>query len=186
MGEEEVSNYLTYLAVDRKVTSSTQNLALCSIVFMYKHVLKRDLTLLTSTIRAKAPTIIPTVLSNDEAMTIINELKHPHHLIFSLLYGNGLRKAELLRLRVKNIDFTENSIYVFRGKGAKDRMTLLPYSLIEPLKDQIATVVDDDTGNGIDLTSSNQARNRLLIRYVFEQVSQLRIPFIRDNFFVRG
>ena len=156
MGEEEVSNYLTYLAVDRKVTSSTQNLALCSIVFMYKHVLNRELTLLTSTIRAKAPTRVPTVLSNDEAMTIINELKHPHHLIFSLLYGSGLRKAELLRLRVKDIDFTGNSIYVFRGKGAKDRMTLLPYSLIEPLKEQIARVENihqKDLAEGLGKTS---------------------------------
>jgi len=129
MGEEEVSNYLTYLAVDRRVTSSTQNLVLCSIVFMYKHVLKRELTLLISTIRAKTPTRVPTVLSNDEAMIIINELKHPHHLIFSLLYGSGLRKAELLRLRIKDIDFIGNSIYVFHGKGAKDRMIVLPILL---------------------------------------------------------
>ncbi|MFB1014227.1 MAG: integron integrase [Psychrobacter glaciei] len=140
MGEEEISNYLTYLAVERKVTSSTQNLALCSIVFMYKHVFQRELTLLRDTVRAKAPKRVPTVLSNEEAIAIINELKHPHHLIFSLLYGSGLRKAELLRLRVKDIDFSGNAIYVFRGKGSKDRMTLLPSSLIEPLKDQISRV----------------------------------------------
>lgn len=140
MGEEEVSNYLTYLAVDRQVTSSTQNLALCSIVFMYKHVFERELTLLPDTVRAKAPTRVPMVLSNQEAKTIINELKQPYHLMFSLLYGCGLRKAELLRLRIKDIDFGNNSIYVFRGKGAKDRMTLLPKILIEPLKFQIKKV----------------------------------------------
>jgi len=156
MGEEEVSNYLTHLAVDRKVTASTQNLALCSIVFMYKHVFERELTLLTDTVRAKAPKRIPIVLSNREAMDIINELKDPHHLIFSLLYGSGLRKAELLRLRVKDIDFSGNSIYVFRGKGAKDRMTILPSSLIEPLKKQIARVLNihqKDLAEGLGKTS---------------------------------
>jgi integron integrase len=140
MGEEEISNYLTHLAVDRQVTSSTQNLALCSIVFMYKHVFERQLTLLPDTIRAKAPKRVPTVLSNQEATEIINELKQPYRLIFSLLYGSGLRKAELLALRVKDIDFSGNSIYVFRGKGAKDRVTLLPHVLIEPLKSQINKV----------------------------------------------
>ena len=142
MGEEEVSNYLTYLAVDRQVTSSIQNLALCSIVFMYKHVFEKELTLLSDTVRAKAPTRVPMVLSNQEAIAIINELKSGYHLMFSLLYGCGLRKAELLRLRIKDIDFGGNSIYVFRGKGAKDRMTLLPQVLIEPLKAQINKVED--------------------------------------------
>ena len=74
------------------------------------------------------------VLSNQEATAIINELKPPYPLMFSLLYGCGLRKAELLRLHIKDIDFGGNSIYVFRGKGAKDRMTLLPLVLIESLK----------------------------------------------------
>jgi len=142
MGEQEVSEYLTYLAVDRQVTSSTQNLALCSIVFMYKHVFERELTLLSDTVRAKAPTRVPMVLSNQEATAIINELKQPYHLMFSLLYGCGLRKAELLRLRIKDIDFEGNSIYVFRGKGAKDRMTLLPKILIESLQSQIEKVED--------------------------------------------
>jgi len=140
MGEQEVSNYLTYLAVNRQVTSSTQNLALCSIVFMYKHVFERELTLLSDTVRAKAPTRVPMVLSNKEATAIINVLKPPYHLMFSLLYGSGLRKAELLALRIKDIDFDGNSIYVFRGKGAKDRMTLLPKILIESLKEQIEKV----------------------------------------------
>jgi integron integrase len=140
MGEEEVSNYLSYLAVNRQVTSSTQNLALCAIVFMYKHLFERELTLLSDTVRAKAPKRVPMVLSNHEATSIINELKAPYQLMFGLLYGSGLRKAELLRLRIKDIDFGSNSIYVFRGKGAKDRMTLLPKALIEPLKAQINIV----------------------------------------------
>lgn len=142
MGEEEVSNFLTHLAVERKVASSTQNLALCAIVFMYKHIFSRKLTLLPDTIRAKQPTRVPTVLSNDEAISIINKLAPPYHLMFSLLYGSGVRKAELLRLRIKDIDFSGKSIYVFRGKGAKDRVTLLPYTQVEPLKTQIAKVAE--------------------------------------------
>jgi integron integrase len=137
MGEEEISNYMSYLAVDRRVTSSTQNLALCAIVFMYKHVFERELTLLSDTVRAKAPKRVPMVLSNQEATAIISELKEPYQLMFSLLYGSGLRKAELLRLRIKDIDFSSNSIYVFRGKGAKDRITLLPQSLVLSLKTHI-------------------------------------------------
>ena len=72
MGEEEVSNFLSYLAVDRRVTSATQNLALCAIVFMYKHIFERELTLLDDTVRAKAPKRLPVVLSNDEAVKLIN------------------------------------------------------------------------------------------------------------------
>jgi len=140
MGEEEVSSFLSHLAVDRRVTSSTQNLALCAIVFMYKHIFNRELTLLSDTVRAKPPTRVPTVLSNSEAMAIIDKFKPPYKLMFSLLYGCGLRKAELLRLRIKDIDFETGSIFVFRGKGAKDRITLLPESLLQPLKEQINKV----------------------------------------------
>lgn len=107
---------------------------------MCKHVLQRELTLLTDIIRARTPTRVPTVLSNDEARAIIDELKPPYHLMFSMLYGCGLRKAELLRLRIKDIDFSGKAIYVFRDKGGKYRMTLLPSSLINPLKSKIAKV----------------------------------------------
>jgi integrase len=110
------------------------------IYLIKKHVFQSKLTLLAGTTRAKTPTRVPTVLSNDEAMAIIDELKPPYHLMFSILYGCGLKKAELLRLRIKDIDFSGNSIYVFRGKEAKDRMTLLPSTLIDPLKAQIAKV----------------------------------------------
>ncbi|GAA0858830.1 integron integrase [Aliiglaciecola litoralis] len=156
MGEHEVTNFLTHLAVDRHVTSSTQNLALCAIVFMYKHVLHRELTLLPDTVRARAPKRMPTVLSHDEAMALINLMSGHYKLMFSLLYGCGLRKAELLRLRIKDIDFDSNNVYVFRGKGGKDRVTILPDSLIEPLKSQIAKVRnihDKDIAEGEGKTS---------------------------------
>ncbi|QBY05049.1 integron integrase [Thalassotalea sp. HSM 43] len=140
MGEQEVSAFLTYLAVNRRVTSSTQNLALCAIVFMYKHVFNRELTLLDETVRAKPPKRVPTVLSKEEAKRIISKMKFPYTLMFSLLFGSGMRKAELLRLRIKDIDFSAQSIYVFRGKGRKDRVTVLPSSLIDDVKLQIEKV----------------------------------------------
>jgi len=140
MAEQEVTQFLTYLAVQRQVTASTQNLALCSIVFMYKHIFSRELTLLGDMVRAKAPKRVPVVLSNDEAMIIINALKAPYWLMFSILYGCGLRKAELLRLRIKDIDFETQSIIVFRGKGGKDRVTMLPQTLCASLKKQVKVV----------------------------------------------
>ncbi|HAS3281101.1 TPA: phage integrase N-terminal SAM-like domain-containing protein, partial [Vibrio cholerae O1] len=142
MGEQEVTNFLTYLAVNRQVTASTQNLALCAIVFMYKHILQRELTLLPDTIKARAPKRVPSVLSHNEAMSIINQLSGSYKLMFSLLYGCGLRKAELLMLRVKDIDFESRNVYVFRGKGGKDRVKMLPEKLVEPLKLHIEKVRD--------------------------------------------
>lgn len=132
LGEQEVTKFLTHLAVNREVTSSTQNLALCSIVFMYKHIFERELTLLPDAVRARAPTRVPTVLSHKEARSIIGLMKPKYKLMFSLLYGSDLRKAELLKLRVKDIDFEAKTVFAFRGKGGKDRTTMLPSKLIEP------------------------------------------------------
>ena len=140
MGEQEVTDFLTYLAVNRQVTASTQNLALCAIVFMYKHILERELNLLPDTIKARGPKRVPTVLSHNEAISVINQLSGSYKLMFSLLYGCGLRKAELLKLRVKDIDFESKNIFVFRGKGGKDRVTMLPDKLVLPLQSQIEKV----------------------------------------------
>lgn len=140
LGEQEVTDFLTYLAVKRHVTSSTQNLALCAIVFMYKHVFERDLTLLPDTIRARAPKPVPTVFTHKEAMKIIDNMNNKYRVMFALLYGAGLRKTELLKLRIKDVDFAAKSVFVFRGKGGKDRMTMLPNNLVEPIKNQIENV----------------------------------------------
>ena len=140
LGEQEVTQFLTHLAVNRKVTSSTQNLALCTIVFMYKHIFERELTLLPDTIRARAPTRVPTVLSHKEALSIIGLMKPKYKLMFSVLYGSGLRKAELLKLRIKDIDFDAKNLFVFRGKGGKDRTTMLPNKLLKPLQTQVEKV----------------------------------------------
>ncbi len=194
MGEQEVSNFLSYLACERNVSASTQNLALCAIVYMYKHALKRELTLLPDTVRAKLPSRVPCVLSNSEALAIIEQMNPPHNLMFSLLYGSGLRKAELLRLRIKDIDFDNSSVYVFRGKGGKDRVTLLPTSLVELLKAQIIKVEkihqkDLAEGEGKTSLPSGLARKypyaitELKWQYVFP--SSVRCQHPTDGYYCR-
>ncbi len=194
MGEQEISQFLSYLAVQRRVTSSTQNLALCSLVFMYKHIFTRELTLLDDTVRAKAPKRVPVVLSNDEAMTIIHLLKKPYQLMFSILYGCGLRKNELLRLRIKDIDFESNSIFIFRGQVGKDRVTMLPLSLIPTLKAQVASAVkvhqkDLAEGEGKTSLPSGLARKypyaitELKWQYVFPSRNRCQHPV--DGYFCR-
>ena len=98
------------------------------------------MTLLPDTVRARARKQVPTVLSHEEAMNIISHMNEKYQLAFSLLSGCGLRKAELLKLRVKDIDFVANSVFVFRGKGGKDRVTMLPKNLIQALKQQIQAI----------------------------------------------
>jgi integron integrase len=140
MGEPEVNAFLTHLAVERNVAASTQNQALSAILFLYKQVLERPLENLGEVIRAKRPERLPLVLTREEVRAVLAQLDGQHWLMASLLYGSGLRLMECLRLRVKDIDFGQSHIIVRDGKGFKDRVTVLPSALIEPLKRQIARV----------------------------------------------
>jgi integron integrase len=137
MGETEISQFLTHLAVNRNVAASTQNQALSAILFLYKHVLKQPLAWLDGVERAKKPERLPVVLTREEVRALLDQLKGVNHLIASLLYGSGLRLMEALRLRVKDIEFHYNQVIVRDGKGAKDRITILPASLKEPLRSQL-------------------------------------------------
>ncbi|HET8704919.1 MAG TPA: integron integrase [Pseudomonadales bacterium] len=137
LGEAEVEAFLTHLAVDRNVTASTQNLALAAILFLYKEVLHIDLAWLDNIHRAKKPARLPTVLTRREVDLIIDQMEGPSKLMASLLYGTGMRLMECLRLRVKDVDFHYEQITIRDGKGAKDRVTMLPRSLKEPLLRQI-------------------------------------------------
>jgi len=194
LGEQEVTDFLTYLAVKRHVTSSTQNLALCAIVFMYKHVFERELTLLPDTVRARAPKRVPTVLSHEEALNIIRQMTGKYKLAFSLLYGCGLRKAELLKLRVKDIDFAGKSVFVFRGKGSKDRVTMMPHSLVPALMQQIESVRaihqrDIAEGGGETSLPSGLARKypyaikELKWQYLFPSTTRCQHPV--DGYYCR-
>src|SRR5258705_3732489 len=140
MGAAEVSQFLTHLAVSRKVAASTQNQALAAILFLYRHVLGQDLPWLENVTRAKGPTKLPVVLTRLEAKTLLSQLNQQTWHMASLLYGSGLRLKECLRLRVKDIDFGYKQIVVRDAKGNKDRVTMLPASLEEPLTRHLAYV----------------------------------------------
>lgn len=140
MGAKEVESFLTYLAVEGKVSASTQNQARSALLFLYKHVLGMELPWLDNVEQAKKPRRLPTVLDNDEVRTVLGELKGVHWLVATLLYGSGLRLMEALRLRVKDIDLKRGEILVRDGKGFKDRVTMLPKVTIEPLRGHLLQV----------------------------------------------
>ena len=138
MGAPEVEAFLTHLAVDRSVAASTQNQALAAILFLYAHVLENDLPWLTGVTRAKRPERRP-VLTRDEVNRVLSRMTGVASLAARLLYGTGLRLMEGVRLRVKDVDFARGEILVRQGKGQKDRVTMLPHSLVEPLQIQLAS-----------------------------------------------
>jgi len=140
MRETEVSQFLTYLAVKKKVAASTQNQALSAILFLYRDVLKKELGWLDDVERAKTPSRLPVVFTKQEAKKILLHLEGTKWLMGNLLYGSGLRLMECVRLRVKDIDFEYNQLVIRDGKGQKDRVTMLPLSLKEPLQRHLAKV----------------------------------------------
>ena len=140
MGVPEVQEYITYLAVDRKVSASTQNQALSAIVFLYRYVLDTDIVVPAAISRPSRPERIPTVLSRREALSVIARMEGVAQLVARLLYGSGLRIMECLRLRVKDLDFDNRQITVRGGKGEKDRVSILPDSLVPDLKDHLELV----------------------------------------------
>jgi len=140
MGAEEVTQFLTHLAVQGNVAASTQNQALNAVLFLYREVLKVDLPWLDGLQRAKKPARLPVVLSREEVRRLLAQLDGTTWLIVALIYGAGLRVLEALRLRVKDIDFQYKQLIVRDGKGQKDRVTTLPESLIDPLQRQLDRV----------------------------------------------
>ena len=134
MGEEEVAQFLTHLAREGNVAPSTQNQALSALLFLYKQVLKQEIGWLEQVERAKKPPKLPVVLSSDEVRRIFAHLKGMPKIMAGLVYGSGLRLMECVRLRVKDIDFAYAQITVRDAKGGKDRITMLPLNLAEPLR----------------------------------------------------
>jgi integron integrase len=137
LGEVAVTAFLNHLATDRKVAAATQNQALSALLFLYKETLGMELDWLDGLVRAKRPQRMPVVLTNEEVGKLLDALDGIQWLMASLLYGTGMRLMECLRLRVKDIDFGYSQIMVRDGKGEKDRITMLPERLIEPLKNQL-------------------------------------------------
>jgi len=151
LAEAEISAFLTHLAVREKVAASTQNQALNALVFFFRSVLQESLEEPFQIVRAKRPLRLPTVLSKEEVHRVLRGLSGGHLLMAQLLYGSGLRLMEVLRLRVKDVDFDLRQILVHDGKGFKDRVTMLPDQLIAPLRTHLEIVRqmhDADLGRG--------------------------------------
>ena len=134
LGEAEVTGFLNHLARERGVAAATQNQALSALLFLYKEVLATPLAWLDGIDRAKRPVRVPSVLTADEVRRLLARLEGTKWLIASLLYGAGLRLRECLKLRVKDVEFSYRQLLIRDAKGAKDRMTMLPEAVIEPLK----------------------------------------------------
>ena len=151
MGGEQIVKFLEHLAVERNVSASTQNLALNALVFFYQQVLQRPLGELDDFIRAKRPRRLPVVLSRQEIATLLDQLKGTRWLMAALQYGTGMRLMECVRLRVQDIDFSYQQVFVRAGKGMKDRVVPLPGRLVDQLKVHLETIHrlhEEDLANG--------------------------------------
>jgi integron integrase len=140
LGEAEIGAYLSSLANHAKVSASTQNQALAALLFLYQEVLGRQVEWLGDLVHAKRPTRVPVVLNRDEARELLGHLHGVIWLVGGLLYGGGLRLLEALQLRVKDVDLQRRELIVRRGKGQKDRRTVLPGVLVEPLRTHLEAV----------------------------------------------
>lgn len=152
LGKAEIEQFLSHLAVKREVSGATQNQALAALLFLYKQVLEMELPWLDGIIRAHRKKRLPVVLSTEEVKLLLGGLTGVHALMGKLLYGCGLRQMELLRLRVKDIDFDMQQIVVRGGKGDKDRLTTLPASTALPLREHLGEVrrwFDGDRAAGV-------------------------------------
>ena len=139
MGAPEVQAFITFLAVERHVSTSTQKQALSAVLFLYRHVLEKPVEV-PGIIHPEQTAHLPTVLTHAEAMVVIGKMSGTMQLLAKLLYGSGLRLMECLRLRVKDVDFSSHQLVVRDGKGEKDRLTVLPDSLIPALQTHLEDV----------------------------------------------
>lgn len=151
MGKPEIEAFLSYLAVERSVSASTQNQAKSALLFLYREVLGVELPWLEDIEQAKTPKRLPVVLTEPEVQAVLALLPGTWQLLGHLLYGSGLRLMEGVRLRVKDVDFSQREILVREGKGFKDRVTMLPLALLQPLRQhltRVQTVHEADLAQG--------------------------------------
>jgi integron integrase len=141
MGRPEVTRFLSNLATEQHVSASTQNQALSALLYLYGELLGSDFKWLEGMVRARGPLRLPMVLSREEVRAVLNQLEGTPRLVVTLLYGGGLRLMEGLRLRIKDLDFSASQITVRRGKGSKDRVTLLPAIARQPLDRHLEIVL---------------------------------------------
>lgn len=128
MAEPDIVAFLNHLATKKQVSASTQNLALCAIIFLYKQVMKIEIGELEQLTYAKRPKKLPVILTQQEVNSVLSELNEPYRTMAGLMYGSGLRLKECLQLRIMDIDFARKELFVRSPKGGKDRVTVLPES----------------------------------------------------------
>lgn len=134
LGVAEIEAFLTHLAVDGNVAASTQNQALSAILFLYREVLEMELPRLDQVVRAKLPQRLPVVLTRQEVRAVLDKMTGVYGLMAAMLYGTGMRLMECVRLRVKDVEFERGEILIRDGKGAKDRVTMLPEGVVAALQ----------------------------------------------------
>jgi len=140
MDENDVKSFLTYLAIERQVSISTQKQAFNAILFLYRHILDKEITNLDSVVRATKKRRLPVVLSAKEVLSIINRMHYPYKLLTEIIYGGGLRLSECLNLRIKDVNFKNDILTIRSGKGDKDRQTILAKKVKEPLQEHIMKI----------------------------------------------
>ncbi|MFV0370803.1 MAG: integron integrase [Azonexus sp.] len=152
MGAREVEQFLTHLAVEGNVAAATQNQALSALLFLYREMLGVNLPWLDEVVRAKRPARLPVVLTQQEVQAVLGRSEGTYGLMLRLLYGTGMRLMECVRLRVKDVDFARSEIMVRDGKGAKDRVTMLPQRVINDLQSHLQRrrqLYEDDLAKGM-------------------------------------
>lgn len=152
MGQAEIVAFLNHLAVEGKVAASTQNQALSALLFLYRVVLDQPLDWFSDDLTpAKTPERLPVVLTREEVRLVLGHLSGTHRLVAHLMYGAGLRLMEVVRLRVKDVDFGQNHLLIREAKGNKDRVTVLPETLVKGLRtqiDEIRAIHERDVADG--------------------------------------
>jgi integron integrase len=179
MAVVEATAFLNHLAKDREVAAATQNQALSALLFLYKEVLGQPLPWLDELERARRPARVPAVLTAPEAQRLLSQLRGTRWLMASLLYGAGLRLRECLKLRVKDVDFEYRQITVRDGKGGKDRITMLPDSLVDPLKShlqRVKTLHERDVAEGYGDVELPDALHRKYPRLGYEWAWKFVFP----------
>jgi len=183
LGAVEVRAYLTHLAMRQHVSASTQNQAFSALLFLFREVLGRKLEQLDDTPRAKRSVRLPVILARPEVRAILSRLRGRPWLVASLMYGGGLRLEECLSLRVKDVDFERRVLVIRDGKGRKDRETVFPQKLMEPLRGQLERVRgrhEGDLMDGRGAVSLPDALERKYPRAAWELGWQWLFPAARE------
>ena len=182
LGGSDITRFLSNLAVHGKVSASTQNQAFSAILFLFRDVLKREVTGLDEALRARRPTRLPQVLSPEEIGRLLRGLKGTPWLMASLMYGGGLRLLECARLRIKDLDFARHEITIHDGKGRKDRVTVFPARLTEPLRRHLERIRDQharDVASGAGSVALPHALGRKYPHAAWEWAWQWVFPATR-------